>query len=277
MLSNYSSSNPPVEQSASTTATASGEHFQRPKGRYSPIWLHVQGKFCYSDRQVITGKDLSKTKKKYRLVLCTYCAEFLPNTPWASLKPRKFETAVFIEHERSLNHKKAEELKKHKEQQEKGGDQPLTLTSDEQGARYEQEDDERRDEEDDENNRHENNNDGEEDEDEEGNDDGSTGKRVNILMSLYGRDSDSEKEGEEDEEEQEEEEAEEDQRMTRNNIPFNTPHITDRRLSYSDEDQRYVMTQPLPSLPQTHPDNTSLPQQPQLHHYGRREERGSDG
>ncbi len=282
MLSNYSSSNPPVEQSASATATASGEHFQRPKGRYSPIWLHVQGKFCYSDRQVITGKDLSKTKKKYRLVLCTYCAEFLPNTPWASLKPRKFETAVFIEHERSLNHKKAEELKKHKEQQEKGGDQPLTLTSDEQGGRYsnEQEEEEGRNEDDNENNHHENNNEEEEDEDGEGNDDGSTGKRVNILMSLYGRDSDSEKEGEEDddeEEEQGEEEAEEDQRMTRNNIPFNTPHVTDRRLSYSDEDQRYVMTQPLPSHPPIHPDNTPLPQQSHLHHYGRREERGSDG
>ena len=89
----------------------SGTDFVRPKGRYSPPWLQIQGKFCYSDRQIGSNKDLSKTKKKYRLTMCSYCHEFLPNTPWAMMKARKFETAVFVEHERSLNHKKAEELK----------------------------------------------------------------------------------------------------------------------------------------------------------------------
>jgi hypothetical protein len=84
----------------------------RPKGRYIPNWLIVQGKFCYSDRQVASGEDLRKTKKKYRQVMCQYCADYLPNTPWATLKARKFETAVFIEHERSINHKRAEDMKK---------------------------------------------------------------------------------------------------------------------------------------------------------------------
>lgn len=88
-----------------------GTNFLRPKGRYSPPWLKIQGKFCFSSRQVSSGKDLSRTKKKCRLVMCSYCHEFFPETPWASMKARKFETAVFIEHERSLNHKKAEELK----------------------------------------------------------------------------------------------------------------------------------------------------------------------
>jgi DNA-directed RNA polymerase subunit RPC12/RpoP len=88
-----------------------GDDFQRPKGRYSPPWLEIQGKFCYSDRQITCGQDLSRTKKKYRLVMCSYCRDYLPSTPWASMKPRKFETAVFLEHERSLNHKKAEEMK----------------------------------------------------------------------------------------------------------------------------------------------------------------------
>jgi hypothetical protein len=78
-----------------------------PHQSFIPDWLTSQGKFCFSDKQISSGKDLTGMKKKYKLVMCTYCAEFLPDTPWATMRPRKYETAVFLEHDRSTHHKKA--------------------------------------------------------------------------------------------------------------------------------------------------------------------------
>lgn len=83
----------------------------RPRSKYAPDWLRVQGKLSFSDRQRDGNKDLSKAKKKYKLVMCAYCAEFNPSAPWATMRYRKFETAVLLEHEKSSFHKKARELR----------------------------------------------------------------------------------------------------------------------------------------------------------------------
>lgn len=80
------------------------------KAKYSPDWLHAEGKLIFSEGQVESGKDLTKKKKKYKLCLCKYCAEFVPESPWSILKARKFESSTFYEHDRSLLHQKALEM-----------------------------------------------------------------------------------------------------------------------------------------------------------------------
>jgi hypothetical protein len=46
-------------------------------------------------------------KKKYRQVQCTYCTEFVPQSPWSVLQARRFESAVLADHDRSSYHQKA--------------------------------------------------------------------------------------------------------------------------------------------------------------------------
>lgn len=77
------------------------------KTKSSPIWLKVEGKLCHSDRQLDSGQDLSGLKKKYKRIMCVYCQDFNPTSPWATMKTRKYESAVLNEHERSHHHRKA--------------------------------------------------------------------------------------------------------------------------------------------------------------------------
>jgi hypothetical protein len=83
----------------------------RPRARFVPNWLRAVGKLNFSQRQLTSGKNLNSTKKKYKNIMCSLCAEFCPDSPWSKLKPRKFETAVLLEHENSFSHKKALEDK----------------------------------------------------------------------------------------------------------------------------------------------------------------------
>lgn len=87
----------------------------RPRAKFAPEWLRVQGKLTFSDRQIASGKDLRHVKKKYKMMMCAFCAEYNTSGLWATMKLRKFETAVLSEHEQSLNHRKA------REQREKTG------------------------------------------------------------------------------------------------------------------------------------------------------------
>lgn len=77
------------------------------KTRQAPVWLKSEGKLVHSERQVLTGSNLSKVKKKYKLIMCTICQQFNPSSPWAHWKTRKYEAAVLNEHERSHHHRKA--------------------------------------------------------------------------------------------------------------------------------------------------------------------------
>jgi hypothetical protein len=80
---------------------------EHSKSKSPPIWLKVEGRLCHSDKQLESGQDLTSVKKKYKTVMCTFCRDFNPSSPWAALKTRKFETAVLNEHERSHHHRKA--------------------------------------------------------------------------------------------------------------------------------------------------------------------------
>lgn len=79
----------------------------RPRVKVVPDWLLVQGDLTYSDGQLQSGQDLSKTKKKYRLLMCSYCAAYNIQSAWASMRLRKFETGIMAEHERSAPHRRA--------------------------------------------------------------------------------------------------------------------------------------------------------------------------
>lgn len=83
----------------------------RKRMSLAPDWAQLDGKLRFSEKQIQSGKDLSKVKKKYKMLMCNICAEFLPGSAWATMRPRKFETGVFQEHERSINHRKAVEQK----------------------------------------------------------------------------------------------------------------------------------------------------------------------
>lgn len=75
-----------------------------------PVWLETHGTMCYSQRQQIqadAGTIPAHVKKKYKKLRCLYCAEFNPDSIWAQVLPRKCESAVLIEHERSQCHQKA--------------------------------------------------------------------------------------------------------------------------------------------------------------------------
>lgn len=91
--------------------SSEGHGSSRKRMGFAPDWVQLDGKLRFSDKQIHSGKDLSKVKKKYKMLMCTVCAEFLPGSAWATMRPRKFETGVFQEHERSINHKKAVDLK----------------------------------------------------------------------------------------------------------------------------------------------------------------------
>lgn len=95
------------EQSMSSDLSAIYDHALRPRQRFTPDWLRVQGQLSFSERQLTSGADLSRAKRKYRMMMCADCAEFNPTAAWASMRPRKFEQAVLADHETSLNHRKA--------------------------------------------------------------------------------------------------------------------------------------------------------------------------
>eukprot|EP00601_Ochromonadales_sp_CCMP2298_P023750 CAMPEP_0173278452 /NCGR_PEP_ID=MMETSP1143-20121109/4623_1 /TAXON_ID=483371 /ORGANISM="non described non described, Strain CCMP2298" /LENGTH=367 /DNA_ID=CAMNT_0014215615 /DNA_START=78 /DNA_END=1181 /DNA_ORIENTATION=+ len=99
--------------SKAVTAAATDAHGRLcgTKGHGRPDWLHYEGQLCYSDKQQADAGLPPGTKKKYRKVQCTYCLEFLPESPWSVMKPRKFESAVLADHERSGYHQKTLELR----------------------------------------------------------------------------------------------------------------------------------------------------------------------
>ena len=72
-----------------------------------PPWLTAEGAKMHSEKQLASQTDLSKTKKKYRMALCIYCAKVYPQSPWATLKSRKYEHEIFRKHEKSNIHQRS--------------------------------------------------------------------------------------------------------------------------------------------------------------------------
>jgi len=75
-----------------------------------PVWLSATGDKQHSEKQLQSGVDLSRTKKKYRMSLCIYCAKFCPSSPWATMKSRKYEHEIFKKHEKSFSHVSAAQM-----------------------------------------------------------------------------------------------------------------------------------------------------------------------
>jgi hypothetical protein len=75
--------------------------------RVRPPWLYSEGPLCLSDKQAADPPTAVAPKKKYKLMACLYCREFVPESQWSQLRPRKFESAVLSDHERSACHQKA--------------------------------------------------------------------------------------------------------------------------------------------------------------------------
>jgi hypothetical protein len=85
--------------------------FKNNKNNMVFIWLELNGTTCYSNKQLNSGIDLTNIKKKYRNMKCTYCSEYNPSTPWATMWPRKFELQTLVDHARSTHHNKAESIR----------------------------------------------------------------------------------------------------------------------------------------------------------------------
>jgi len=101
----------PPANAASRSSSGGGGKLYGTKGAARPDWLYFEGQLCFSDKQAAAAELPAGTKKKYRRVQCLYCLEYLPESPWSQLKPRKFESAVLADHERSGYHQKALELR----------------------------------------------------------------------------------------------------------------------------------------------------------------------
>lgn len=91
--------------------TGSGSHIVAHSTRIRPEWLYSEGNLCLSDKQVNDPNLPAGIKKKYKQMACLYCREYVPESMWAQLRPRKFESAVIGDHERSAVHQKALELR----------------------------------------------------------------------------------------------------------------------------------------------------------------------
>jgi hypothetical protein len=81
-------------------------------------WLIVKGGYCHSEKQLASGKDLTKERKICNMMMCSYCHDFVPDAVWAKLRPRHFQWIVFPSHENSRDHKIAL-LMKEKNDEEK--------------------------------------------------------------------------------------------------------------------------------------------------------------
>lgn len=88
-----------------------GAHIVAHSTRIRPDWLYSEGNLCLSDKQLTDPNLPLSTKKKYKQMACLYCREYVPDSLWANLRPRKFESAVIGDHERSAVHQKAIELR----------------------------------------------------------------------------------------------------------------------------------------------------------------------
>ena len=90
---------------------AGGAHVVAHSTRIRPDWLYSEGNLCLSDKQMSDPNLPAGTKKKYKQMACLYCREYVPDSMWAHLRPRKFESAVIGDHERSAIHQKALEIR----------------------------------------------------------------------------------------------------------------------------------------------------------------------
>lgn len=69
-------------------------------------WLMAFGRPCVSDRRMVMSPD-EPGRRKCRKLYCLICARFNHDTPWATVKARKFEKKYFVDHEASMHHIKA--------------------------------------------------------------------------------------------------------------------------------------------------------------------------
>jgi hypothetical protein len=83
---------------------------KRKKLNAPPEWAESVGQLRHSENQVQSGMNLAGVKRKYKMLKCKICAIHVPSSPWGTMRPRKFESSVFEEHERSAYHRKAIEM-----------------------------------------------------------------------------------------------------------------------------------------------------------------------
>lgn len=81
-------------------------------------WLLIEGKLGHSEKDLASGKDLSQIKKKHKRAMCTsYCAEFAPQSPWATMRARYCCIEDYLTHDCSLDHERACELRNKQQEQ----------------------------------------------------------------------------------------------------------------------------------------------------------------
>ena len=77
--------------------------------KFTQFITHNIGERCCSNKQK-NGTNGNKSKKRYLPMVCIFCKEFLPDTPWAKVRARKYESGKLQMHERSQSHKKSVSL-----------------------------------------------------------------------------------------------------------------------------------------------------------------------
>lgn len=86
-------------------------NYNKDRSMYLPEWLRTDGTRCFSDKKNSAMDGAASKKKRYKKVICIYCAAYNPNSKWGSWKARKFETSILQMHEKSRYHRKAVESK----------------------------------------------------------------------------------------------------------------------------------------------------------------------
>jgi hypothetical protein len=100
-----SSMHKPVNKNKRSLMEMTKTHATR--GALRPAWLHTEGGLIFSDRQLNDPDRPASLVRKYQMMMCTLCAAHSPRSPWAALKPRKFEARLLAEHELSTHHQKS--------------------------------------------------------------------------------------------------------------------------------------------------------------------------
>ena len=113
--SSHQSSRQQQQQQATSTSTEEPQPAppvsSRKKTKTQYPWLEVSGPACLSERQEARLPELANVSKKYKSMRCLYCMKYNPITPWATMRPRKYEMGSLQDHANSAHHLKSEKLR----------------------------------------------------------------------------------------------------------------------------------------------------------------------
>lgn len=99
-----------IQESVNNSKLDDEELKRLMKKRKYPVWLEYDPTLRFSSLQEklgIVDDGTNNKKKKYRNMKCVLCAKYMPDTNWGTMKPRKYEYQIFVDHEKSSNHRKA--------------------------------------------------------------------------------------------------------------------------------------------------------------------------